>query len=149
MPSLLIADDDTAIRGLLELIGRRNGFTVDTAADGLAALELLSSRRYDIAILDLMMPRMTGYDLVQRIPDLEWRPIVLIATASVDRFIAQLDDTVVHSVIRKPFDIDVVGSLLTELATATEVRVPEPLTIVDETARLRRHSDSPDTASLL
>jgi two-component system, NtrC family, response regulator HydG len=138
MPSLLIADDDAAIRGLLVLIGRRRGFSVDTASDGFAALQLLSARPYDIAILDLMMPRMNGYDLVARIPGLEWRPVVLIATAAADGFIAQLDATVVHSLIRKPFDIDVVGTLLTELARALE---PE------STASPARDAQSESTAA--
>jgi CheY-like chemotaxis protein len=116
MPSLLIADDDAGIRGLLELIARRRGFEVHTAADGVHALELLTSHHYDIAILDLMMPRMNGFDLVGKIPQLERRPIVLIASATTDAVIGQVDATVVHSLIRKPFDIELVGALLTELA---------------------------------
>lgn len=63
----MVVDDDHAIRKLLERIAKRAGFEVETAKDGLEALEMLDARDYDIALIDLMMPRLSGYELVQRI----------------------------------------------------------------------------------
>lgn len=63
----MVVDDDHAIRKLLERIAKRAGFEVETAKDGLEALEMLDAREYDIALIDLMMPRLSGYELVQRI----------------------------------------------------------------------------------
>ncbi|MGZ7078952.1 MAG: response regulator, partial [Thermoanaerobaculia bacterium] len=58
---LLVVDDDDAIRRLLERVALRAGFDVDAAKDGVEALEMMQRRRYDIAIVDLMMPRLRGY----------------------------------------------------------------------------------------
>ena len=51
---LLIVDDDRAVRRLLARIAERAGFEVDTAKDGLQAIEMLEKKQYDIAIVDLM-----------------------------------------------------------------------------------------------
>ncbi|HEY3055484.1 MAG TPA: response regulator, partial [Thermoanaerobaculia bacterium] len=64
---LLIVDDDAPIRKLLERVASRAGFDVDTAKDGVEALEMLERKHYAIAIVDLMMPRLSGYELVQKI----------------------------------------------------------------------------------
>jgi CheY-like chemotaxis protein len=128
MPTLLVVDDDPGIRGLLELIGHRCGFEVDTASDGIRGLELLTERSYDLAILDLRMPRMSGYELIARIPELPRRPIVIVASAMTDSPVPQLDATVVHSLLRKPFDFELLSDLLTELTHALERRREERTT---------------------
>ena len=113
---LLIVDDDRAVRRLLARIAERAGFDVDTAKDGLQAIEMLEKKQYDIAIVDLMMPRMSGYDLVQRISTLTPRPVVLVATALMNGDVASLDDSLVRRVIKKPFDINAVAAALVETA---------------------------------
>lgn len=117
-----MVDDDAGIRGLLKLLAERRGFSADVAADGLEALEKLGACTYDLAIIDLMMPRLNGYDLVQDMRKHEQRPMIVVATAMTDTLIGQLDPNVVHSILRKPFDIDVVGTLMTELLTAITAR---------------------------
>ena len=67
---LLIVDDDKAVRRLLARVAERAGFEVDTAKDGFQALEMLQHKQYEIAIVDLMMPRLSGYELVQKISTL-------------------------------------------------------------------------------
>jgi DNA-binding response OmpR family regulator len=115
MPHLLVVDDDPAIRGLLELIGKRQGFTVDTAADGVEALALLRETVYDLAVIDLMMPRINGYELIAQLAEMPRRPLILIATAMTDTLVAQLDASVVHSIVRKPFDVEILAAMLREL----------------------------------
>ena len=111
---LLVVDDDRAIRKLLERIARRAGFDADGAKDGAEALEMLDRADYDVALIDLMMPRVSGYELVQRISARERRPIIIVATALTNSDIASVDDTLVRHVIRKPFDVHAVVSALTE-----------------------------------
>ena len=115
-PSLLIVDDDAPIRKLLERIALRAGFEVGMAKDGIEALEQLAERHYDIAIVDLMMPRLSGYDLVQQVSTMNPRPVILVATALTNADVAKIDDTLVRRVIRKPFDIKAVGEALIETA---------------------------------
>lgn len=114
--SILVVDDEEPIRTLLARVGERAGFDVDTACDGVVALEMLQRKAYLIAIVDLMMPRLSGYELVQRISTLEPRPFVIVATALTNAAIASLDDSMVRRVIRKPFDIHAVASGLIETA---------------------------------
>jgi len=115
-PTLLIIDDDLPIRRLLASVAERSGFEVDTAKDGIEAMEMLGRKSYEIAIVDLMMPRLSGYELLQRISTLEPRPVVLVATALTNSDVAQLDDSMVRRVIKKPFDITAVAAALIETA---------------------------------
>jgi DNA-binding response OmpR family regulator len=131
---LLIVDDDKAVRRLLARVAERAGFEVDTAKDGFQALEMLQHKQYEIAIVDLMMPRLSGYELVQKISTLDPRPIVIVATALMNGDVAALDDSMVRRVIKKPFDINAVANALVEIAReAAEKRAakpPEPPKIV-------------------
>ena len=124
---LLIIDDEAPIRELLARIARRAGFEVDTARDGIEALEMLAQKNYAIAIVDLMMPRLSGYELVQKISTLQPRPTVIVATALTNSDVATLDDSMVRRVIRKPFDIHAVAQALVETAKqiAEEEVAPE------------------------
>lgn len=129
-PTLLIIDDDRAIRRLLTRIAERSGFDVDSAKDGIQAMEMMEKQNYDIAIVDLMMPRLSGYELIEKISTLTPRPTVLVATALMNGDVAHLDDSMVRKVIKKPFDINAVAAALIE--TAKEIAE-------------RRSSESPPT----
>ena len=120
---LLVVDDDAAIRKLLQRIALRAGFAVDTASDGLQALEMLRKKHYDIAIIDLMMPRLSGYELVQKIGEMNPRPCLIVASAATDAKSRSLDDSLVRTVIQKPFDIEAVAKALIE--TAEHVRAQD------------------------
>ena len=121
---LLVVDDDHAIRKLLERIAKRAGFEVETAKDGADALEMIEARDYDIALVDLMMPRLSGYELVQRISTRERRPVVIVATALTNSDLATVDDTMVRRVIRKPFDVQAVVTALTEAMQHVAAKQP-------------------------
>jgi DNA-binding response OmpR family regulator len=114
--SLLIVDDDAPIRKLLERVAVRAGFEVGLAKDGVEALEMLEKRPYSIAIIDLMMPRLSGYELVQKISAMNPRPVILVATALTNGDVSKIDDTLVRRVIRKPFDVQSVAETLIETA---------------------------------
>jgi sigma-B regulation protein RsbU (phosphoserine phosphatase) len=64
---ILVVDDNLFNRELLSRHLERQGHVVRAAADGLAALELLRAERFDVAIIDVMMPGMNGYQLLERI----------------------------------------------------------------------------------
>jgi DNA-binding response OmpR family regulator len=120
--NILVVDDDSSIRTLLRLVAERRGLSVDVAGDGMEALQLLGERRYDLAIVDLMMPRLNGYELVDGMSRHTERPAVVIATAMTDSLIGLLDSAIVHSIIRKPFDIEMLGDLMTEIVTQSRKR---------------------------
>ena len=67
MSRVLIVDDENSIRITLSAFLRNAGYEVDTAPDAVTACEVLSANTYDIVITDIIMPRMTGIELMTRI----------------------------------------------------------------------------------
>ncbi|MFI9627259.1 response regulator [Streptomyces sp. NPDC052042] len=70
MPHLLLIEDDVSVRDGMELVLRRHGYGVDTAATGEQALALLAGERgarVELAVLDLMLPGMDGFEVCRRI----------------------------------------------------------------------------------
>lgn len=59
---ILVVDDDTNTRRLLQAVLERENYTVSTAGDGVEALAVMDSRHVDLVVLDVMMPRMDGYE---------------------------------------------------------------------------------------
>jgi DNA-binding response OmpR family regulator len=80
---ILIVDDEPNIVVPLEFLMRREGYDVAIAADGEAALAALAERTPDLVILDVMLPRMSGFDVCRRIrADARWRELkILMLTA--------------------------------------------------------------------
>jgi two-component system chemotaxis response regulator CheY len=112
---VLVVDDEPAIRALLKKIIERRGYVVDGAKDGAAAIELLQLHQYDLFLVDLMMPNVNGFELVEHLSHQvkKPRPAVIVITAAAESApLRYLDPEIVHSVIRKPFDIDVVADLV-------------------------------------
>lgn len=78
MKQLLVADDDPHIRTLLRQVLTREGYAVMEAGDGVKAQEILANTPIDLAIVDVMMPRMDGLDLCQHIRETYDIPIILL-----------------------------------------------------------------------
>ena len=106
--SVLVIDDDQALRGFFTTLLSKNGFSVDCASDGRIAYDQLAHHNYSVILLDLMMPGVNGFELLERIqrdsPALLDRVIVM--TGASQRSIEKLDTSRVWGMIRKPFDID-------------------------------------------
>lgn len=105
-PVVLIADDDVDILSLVGLRLERAGYEVVTAKDGIEALEAVDARTPDIAVVDVMMPRMDGHELVRRLREREdTRELpILILTADVhDRIAAASEAAGADAHMRKPF----------------------------------------------
>lgn len=120
-PAVLITDDDPGIRGLLQAMTLMTGCTVETAANGIEALEKMRSRSFDLLLLDLMMPLMNGYDVVDRMKEMDSRPAVIVLTASHGgdpSTTERLDGRVVSSILRKPFDVDAASDFIRVTANA-------------------------------
>jgi len=143
---LLVVDDDHAIRKLLERIAKRAGFEVETAKDGADALEMIEARDYDVALVDLMMPRLSGYELVQRISTRERRPVVIVATALTNGDLATVDDTMVRRVIRKPFDVQAVVTSLADAMQHVEAK-RATLTVSDAAPQAADEENAAESAA--
>src|SRR2546430_4339597 len=111
---VLVADDDHSIRQLLTTIIQREGFAVDAVADGVEAIERLKEHDYTVVLLDLMMPRLDGFDVIDYLKSHHGgtKPVVLVISAYADQRYRQVDPDVVAGVIRKPFEVVELGSMI-------------------------------------
>ena len=82
--NVLIAEDDESIVELLTLYLNSNGFNVISANDGEAAMELLRHRKTDIVLVDIMMSKMNGYELIKAIRQENNLPIIIISAKNED-----------------------------------------------------------------
>lgn len=113
----LIAEDDPSIRALVQTVVKREGFDVDLASDGEAAIERLENRCYDLVLLDLMMPGMDGYAVVRQVKE-RWParlPRIIIMTALTEAIKNDFPEAVC-GVLSKPFDIDKLSALVHDCA---------------------------------
>lgn len=103
---ILVVDDDTEIRELLEFDISHSGYYVDTAKDGLEGLNKALNNSYDLILLDVMMPKMNGFDVCKNIRQAKISVPILMLTAKgtiedkTEGFDGGADDYLV-----KPFDI--------------------------------------------
>ena len=84
---LLLAEDEPALSKALTAILERNNYSVDTAFDGQEALDFLESDNYDGVILDIMMPKVDGIEVLKRIREKGSTIRVLLLTAK-----SEIDD---------------------------------------------------------
>ena len=128
---LVVEDDDTIRRLLVEYLKNHSFVTVESARDGVEALHLISSERFAIMILDVMMPYMSGIDLLDSLKALvsdpslegiEHLPAVLVITAASEATVS--DDEIrkrfpriVRGIFRKPLDITRLAECVEEFLT--------------------------------
>ena len=104
---VLVVEDDDPIRMMLSKIIERQGLDVDTARDGVEAIERIDSDGYDVILLDIMMPRVDGFGVLEhmRRTKPENIPCTIIASAIPENEFHKRTDLPVHSVHAKPFDM--------------------------------------------
>jgi chemosensory pili system protein ChpA (sensor histidine kinase/response regulator) len=123
---ILVVDDDDAIRALLQTVLRRRGFRVDAARNGVDALEQLAARAYALVVLDLMMPRMSGYDVLDHLSErpATARPRVLVLTASLAA--RAYSPELVIGTVHKPFDIELLLDIVAGFLSAGNEQTEPP-----------------------
>ncbi len=105
---MLIVDDSAAVRRSLGAMLVDEGFSVDTAGDGIAAQDMLGKNEYDIVLVDLRMPVMSGIELYRRI---EWCPdvatkVVFMSADMPDPRTRSFFTKINRPFLLKPFTID-------------------------------------------
>ena len=125
-PKLLLVDDETAITDRLAPFLSRSGFEVQVCADGSAALDKIISFAPDMIILDVLMPRLDGREVLRRLRDSgNWTPIILLTQVgeSTERAMALTEGA--DDYINKPFDPnELVARIRTVLRRASKGHPP-------------------------
>jgi len=116
---VLVVDDDPSIRRMIMAALRREGYTFNEAANGKEALESMRRDRPDVVILDLMMPMVSGWDVLrERSSDPELLSIpVIVVSANRSAELASAMDKGICAFLPKPFDIVALTSLVRNCMT--------------------------------
>lgn len=123
---ILIVDDDDEIRELLEFDIASSGYFVDTAKDGLEGLNKALNNTYDLILLDVMMPKMNGFDVCKNIRQAKLSIPILMLTAK-----GTIDDKTIgfdcgaDDYLVKPFDIQEVLLRIRVLLRRNEVVIED------------------------
>jgi two-component system, NtrC family, response regulator AtoC len=162
MAHVLIVDDETNIRRVLAAMLKREGYEATTSADGEQALAVLAKTPVDVVVTDLIMPRLSGMELLKRIsteyPDV---PVIMItAHGSVDSAVAALKAGA-FDYITKPFEQEELKKVIAKAARAHDLErenvhvapgEPDATPLVGDSPSMRavhemvaRVADSPST----
>src|SRR5271165_1520879 len=107
MPHILVTDDDATTRQMVSGVLKKKGYTVSTASDGAAALRLIQKKKFDLVLLDIWMPKMTGLGLLGKLQTEKQIPKIIVMTTdkTSDTVLSALRGRVYQFLI-KPLDAD-------------------------------------------
>jgi two-component system response regulator VicR len=108
-PTVLVAEDDPDVSDLVRHVLEADGYRVDIARDGEEALARFEARRPDLVVLDVMMPRLTGFEVLSRLRDLEAEgtpvPVLILSARVSEEDIVKGFRLGVSDYVTKPFMI--------------------------------------------
>lgn len=137
MPKILIADDEKEIIKLLKIYLETDGVTVYEANDGAQALNILENNDIDLALVDIMMPKIDGYQVIKKIRQQEKYIPVMVISAKItlsDRVLGI--DLGADDYITKPFEsLEVAAKVKSQLrrlnVTSPQSKPKSVITVVD------------------
>jgi PleD family two-component response regulator len=106
--SILLVDDSTTNIVLLEAILAKKGYRIETAMNGKEALDSISKRIPDLILLDLLMPKISGFDFLEQLRKNESTkntPVIVVSALSDDLNISKIMGMGAIDFIKKPIDI--------------------------------------------
>jgi DNA-binding response OmpR family regulator len=111
---VLVVDDDAAIRHLIMAALKRDGYDFLEAANGREGLDLMRNESPDLVVLDLMMPVVSGWDVLQERlndPDLSKIPVIIVSANREPELVSAFDKGIC-AFLPKPFDISALTALV-------------------------------------
>lgn len=123
MGRVLVAEDSPEICQLLAIALRREGIEVDCVSNGRDALNRISQNGYSVLILDLMMPVVSGFEVIDELARMKRErppPATVVITAGRQRR-EELNSEVVVAVFTKPFDVFGLARIIAAMAEAARM----------------------------
>ena len=119
---VLVADDEESIRWVLSKALAKKGLRVDLASSGSEALTLFRQNAYDLAVLDIKMPGVSGLDLLSRFQ--EERPGMLVVIMTAESSMKNAVEAIkrgAYDYITKPFDLEALDGIIFKAQRASQV----------------------------
>lgn len=127
--NVLVVDDDPAVRRVLVQALQLEGYKVSTADDGEQALAVLEANHPDLVVLDVMMPKISGFEVLQRIRDTDSTsnlPVILLTAKSATEDVWEGWRRGVDYYMTKPFDVEELLTFI-EYVFRGEAQEPPPV----------------------
>ncbi len=132
MPHILVTDDDATTRQMISGVLRKKGYTVSTASDGLAALRAIQKQKFDLVMLDIWMPKLTGLGLLGKLKSEKRIPkIIVMTTDKTSETVLSALRGRVYQFLLKPLDADML--LLTVESALSAEPTALPIEIISAT----------------
>ena len=126
---VLIADDDPGIRRMLAVSLGKQGYRTSEACDGREALDAMRAGQADLVLLDLMMPKVTGWEVLTEratAPELRKIPVIVI-TAERGDGLAKISNDGICALLPKPFELETLRALVKSCLVKAESGEARPL----------------------
>jgi len=126
MDRLLIVDDEPDILLLLRITLEADGFQTALAADGESALRRIAAEPFDCVLLDVMMPVMDGWAVLEALRDQPAAPPVIVVSAkSAPRDVARALELGAAEFVTKPFDVTTLGPLVSRVLSLSPAELAD------------------------
>jgi two-component system response regulator PilR (NtrC family) len=132
MAKILVVDDDQGMREFLEILLVREGYEVISASGGKEALDLCKKHKFDIAITDLMMPKINGIDVLKSIKEVSPKTLVILITgyASGETAIAAMKEGA-YDYLEKNFDLEDLKAVIKDALSKKGVKEEDAVFMKD------------------
>ena len=128
-PTILVVDDNQDLLETFAMILKRRGYSVQTAGNGVSAVDKFKDQSFDVTLMDIVMPEMNGVDAFKKIKEIQPGASIILMTAYSDEELIQTArDEGAHQIIHKPIRIDQLIELINEAAAS------QPILVVDDDA---------------
>jgi len=148
MRILVVEDEPDLLRGLAQAL-REEGYAVDTAPDGEEGLYKAQSWEYDALVLDIMLPKLDGWEVLERLRQTKKTPVLMLTARDQSRDRVRGLDTGADDYVVKPFDLPELFARLRALirrsAGETQNSIKLGDVIIDTAARKITHRGEPVT----
>lgn len=144
---VLVVDDEEQFARVVELMLHRESFDVEIASDGLAGLRRAFETKPDLVLLDIMMPRMDGWEMCRRLRDISDVPIIVVSARGRETDIVQALEMGADDYLVKPFGATELIARVHALLRRTgyrEATGARPLAFGAVRVDLKRHRISKD-----
>jgi two-component system OmpR family response regulator len=146
MKILVVEDETDLLNGLAKAL-REEGYAVDTAADGEEGLYKATSADYDAVLLDVMLPKMDGWEVLRRLRNSRKTPVLMLTARDASRDRVRGLDTGADDYLVKPFDLAELlarlRALIRRTANQTQSQIDLGDVVIDTAARTVSHKGEP------